>query len=58
MYLKKVISRKTFKKSFLVRVLKASDEKWHDPDLLVRGKDPRIRIRTKMSWIRNTDFVP
>ncbi len=28
-----------------------------DPDLLVRGMDPRIRIRvhTKMSWIRNTD---
>ncbi len=33
---------------------------WHldpDPDPLVRGMDPRIRIRTKMSWIRirNTD---
>jgi len=28
-----------------------------DPDPLVRGMDPRIRIRihTKMSWIRNTD---
>ncbi len=27
-----------------------------DPDPLVRGMDPRIRIRihTKMSWIRNT----
>jgi hypothetical protein len=25
-----------------------------DPDLLVRGMDPRIRIHTKMSWIRNT----
>jgi hypothetical protein len=30
-----------------------------DPDPLVRGTDPwiwiRIRIHTKMSWIRNTD---
>ncbi len=25
-----------------------------DPDPLVRGMDPRIRIRPKMSWIRNT----
>jgi hypothetical protein len=25
-----------------------------DPDPLVRGMDPRIRIHTKMSWIRNT----
>jgi|LakMenE01Jun11ns_1017448.scaffolds.fasta_scaffold9825616_1 hypothetical protein len=24
------------------------------PDPLVRGKDPRLRIRTKMSRIRNT----
>jgi len=26
-----------------------------DPDLLVRGTDPRIRIRTKLSQIRNTE---
>jgi hypothetical protein len=28
-----------------------------NPDPLVRGMDPRIRIqiRTKISWIRNTD---
>ena len=26
-----------------------------DPDSLVRGMDPRIRINPKMSWIRNTD---
>jgi hypothetical protein len=28
-----------------------------NPDPLVRGTDPRIRIQvhTKMSWIRNTD---
>ncbi len=25
-----------------------------DPDPLFRGMDTRIRIRTKMSWIRNT----
>jgi hypothetical protein len=25
-----------------------------DPDPLVRGVDPRIRIHPKMSWIRNT----
>jgi hypothetical protein len=25
-----------------------------DPDALIRGMDPRIRIHTKMSWIRNT----
>ncbi len=30
-----------------------------DPDPLVRGMDPRIRIRihTKMSWIRNTGHM-
>jgi hypothetical protein len=29
-----------------------------NPDPLVRGMDPRIRIRIhpKMSWIRNTGF--
>ncbi len=25
-----------------------------DPDPLVKGMDPLIRIRTKISWIRNT----
>ncbi len=28
-----------------------------DPDPLVRGMDPRIQIHTKMSWIRNTDWI-
>ncbi len=28
--------------------------KQKDPELLVRGMDPRIRIHTKMVWIRNT----
>jgi hypothetical protein len=27
-----------------------------NPDPLVSGTVPRIRIRTKMSWIRNTDL--
>jgi hypothetical protein len=40
-------------------ILKVSDEKSRiriqDPDPLVRGMDLRIRIRPKMSWIRNTD---
>jgi hypothetical protein len=30
--------------------------KMQDPDPLVRGMGPRVRIHTKMSWIRNTDF--
>jgi hypothetical protein len=43
-------------------MLKVNDEnsririQYPDPDPLVSGMDPRIRIRvhTKMSWIRNT----
>jgi hypothetical protein len=54
-------------KLFFVGILKVNDEKsriWiqdpdPNPDSLVRGMDPRIRIRirihSKMSWIRNTD---
>ncbi len=57
MYLQKVISRK-FRNSFFVGVLKVNDENSRfqdpDPDPLVRGTDMRIRIRTKMSRIRNT----
>ncbi len=30
--------------------------KEQDSDPLVRGTDPRIRIRSKMSWVRNTDL--
>jgi hypothetical protein len=29
-----------------------------DQDPLVRGMDPRIRIHTKMSWIRITAWLP
>jgi hypothetical protein len=65
MYLQKVISRKNkIKNLFFVGILKVYDEnsriRIQDavPDPLVRGMDPRIRIRihTKMSWIRNTGF--
>jgi hypothetical protein len=59
MYLQKVISRKNkIKNLFFVGILNVYDEKRgiriQDPDPLVRGIDPRIRIRTKTSWIRNT----
>jgi hypothetical protein len=47
MYLQKEISRKNFFKICFLLV---------DPDPLVRGMDPRIRIYTKMSWIRNTGY--
>ncbi len=48
--------------SFFAGILKVNDENSRiriqdaDPDPLVRGMDPRIRIRIhpKMSWIRNT----
>jgi hypothetical protein len=66
MYLQKVISKKTFKKSlFTVGILKDNDKnsriRIQDPDSvpdsLVRGLDRRIRIHFKMSWIRNTAFT-
>ncbi len=37
----------------IVGILSATDEKKQDPDPEVSGTDPRIRIRTKMSWIHN-----
>jgi hypothetical protein len=64
MYLQKVLSRKNCVKKFFFfsGILKVNDENRRiriqdpDPDPLVRGMDPRIRIRIhpKMSWIRNT----
>jgi hypothetical protein len=36
-------------------ILKINEKKESDPDPLVRGADPGIRIRTKMSRIPNTD---
>ncbi len=46
-------------KSFWVAIFKVTDEKRRiqsDPGPLVSGKNLRIRIRTKMSRIRNTDL--
>jgi hypothetical protein len=46
--------------SFFAGILKVNDENSRpriqdpDPDPLIRGMDQRIRIHTKMSWIRNT----
>jgi hypothetical protein len=62
MYIQKVISRNFFFILVFVGILKVNDEnsrmRIQDPDPLVRGMDPRIQIRirihTKMSWIRNT----
>jgi hypothetical protein len=54
MYLQKVLSRKTFFFNIFFIFLKVNDENSRDPDPLVRGMDPRIRIHSKMSWIRNT----
>jgi hypothetical protein len=42
------------KKLFFVGVLKVTEEPDPEPNPLVKGTDPRIRIRTKMSRIRNT----
>ncbi len=42
------------KELFLVANLKITD----DPNPLVRGTEPRIRIRTKMSRIHNTATGP
>jgi hypothetical protein len=58
-YRQKVICRKTFLKKlvFCVGLLKVNDENpdpHPDPNPFVRGMDPRIRIHTKMTWIRNT----
>ena len=47
--------------SFFAGILKVNDENSRiriqdpDPDPLVRGMNPRIRIHPKMSWIRNTE---
>ncbi len=53
-------AEKFVKVIFFAGILKANDEnsriRIQDPDPLVRGMDLRIRIHTKMSWIRNTAF--
>jgi hypothetical protein len=65
MYLQKVISRKTFFKVSFFLHLEGQWRKWQNsdpnPDPFVRVMDPRIQIRirihTKMSWIRNKDLL-
>ncbi len=63
MYRQKVICR-IFLNYIFVGVSKVNDDSFQnpdpnpDPDPLLRGMDPRIRIRiqTKMSWIRYTGY--
>ncbi len=55
LYLQKVVSQKTLhKKTIFCLHLVDHCRKEHEPDPLVRGKESRIRIHTKMSRIRNT----
>ncbi len=53
---KNLSAKKTQVFLFVFDVWKVTDENMQDP--LVRGNDPwiRIPIRTKTSWIRNTDL--
>ncbi len=60
MYLQKVISRRTFFNKFSVGVFNVNDENSRIRNRtypLVRGMDPRIRIHSKMSWIRNSEHI-
>jgi hypothetical protein len=53
MYLQKVMSKKNLKlKNNFCCCLEGQDQE-PDPGPFVRGTDPRIRIRTKRSRIRN-----
>ncbi len=56
MYLKNVMSKKNRKQNIFCMCLECHRLKDQDPDPdpFVSGTDPRIRIRTKMSRIRNT----
>jgi hypothetical protein len=60
MYLQKVISSKTLKKTrsfdFVYGILAATDERTGSGSLC-SGMDPRIRIRIKMSRIHNTGYI-
>ncbi len=61
MYLQKVICIKTFfSHSFFIVFYWRPEGQQQDPDPLVTGMDPQIRIRihTKMSWICNTAIRP
>ncbi len=58
----KVHSKSNMQKNFF-KIISFLSASWSsmmkiDPDPLVRGMDPRIRIHTKMSWIRNSGLGP
>jgi hypothetical protein len=63
MYLQKLTKQKIILKIIFFGILKVNDENSRiriqdpntNPDQLVRGMNPRIRIHTKMSWTRNTE---
>jgi hypothetical protein len=50
------LKEKKYGKNFFLHPLKWRKDP--DPDPLVRGADPRIRIRTKMSRIPNNAYYP
>ncbi len=49
-------NKQTWRSCRSMTKIAGSGSRIQDPDTLVRGMDPRIRICTKMSWIRNTGF--
>jgi hypothetical protein len=48
--------RESYTKKIWKNIFFASLKLLSDPDPVIRGTDPRIRIRTKMSRIPNTGF--
>jgi hypothetical protein len=54
MYLQKVTSKNNLTSLRSLTKIAGPDP---DQDPLVRGMDPRIRIRTKISWIRNAGLA-
>ncbi len=52
-----VSCKKKFGKNIFFCILMKLVESGADPDLLVRGTDPGIRIPTKMLWIPNTAIL-
>ncbi len=58
MHLQKQMSKKTCsKKNNSLLASRRSLTKEQDPDPLVRGTDPRIRIRTKIKMLQIRDTV-
>jgi hypothetical protein len=56
MYLQKLISKTTILKNCFSCCLKGRKDQDPESDPLVRGTDPQIRIRTKMSRLRDTSY--